>query len=385
MRGSPWKIVVASFTLMGAIIGVGLFGVPYVTTRIGLPAAAAMFVGIGAIQLLQHLMYAEVAIAAPERLRLVGLARKFLGARSAFIAAAAQMLGYWGAQVAYIIVGGKFLHLLLAPFFGGAEFAYQMAWAAAGAIVVLYGLSVVSGVDFIATALMLGVLGLVFALGAPQWSFVRASAPMAGGIRDLALAYGVILFATSGLPAVLELEEIVDGDRRRYRRAVALGSIIATVIIASFALFAVGVVGTGMTEAAVDGLGASLGPAATVLLAVFGFFAVATSYLPVALNLRTTLEVDFRLPPLASWLFAVVAPVAFFVVTGAGFIGVIGFIGAVLIGVVGTIISAMYLRVARRHLVKREPLIVPEPVVYAMMVIFILGAAWGIARSLLGS
>ena len=120
--------LLAGLTLTGAIIGVGIFGVPYVMARSGVLVGLGYFAVLGAVILLVHLFYADVAMAAKERLRIVGFTRRFLGERWRHLAVAAEIFGLYGGQIAYIIIGGEFLRTVLAPMLGGSDFFYQTAF-----------------------------------------------------------------------------------------------------------------------------------------------------------------------------------------------------------------------------------------------------------------
>src|SRR3989338_7927286 len=95
-------------TLIGMIVGVGIFGVPYVVAQVGFVPGLAWILGIGLLILAVHLLYGEVVTATSGRHRLPGYAERYLGRPFKHILAIAEVLGYWGASVAYIIVGGRF-------------------------------------------------------------------------------------------------------------------------------------------------------------------------------------------------------------------------------------------------------------------------------------
>ena len=65
--------------LVGMIIGVGIFGVPYVLSRAGLVPGIFYFIVLGAAIILVHLFYGEAVLRTNGRHRLVGYAEKYLG------------------------------------------------------------------------------------------------------------------------------------------------------------------------------------------------------------------------------------------------------------------------------------------------------------------
>lgn len=378
-KGNRYRLAV--MTLIGTIIGVGIFGVPYAISRVGVVVALIYFVVLGGIQLLQSLFYAEAAIVCDDKLRLIGLVGRYLGPRARHVAAASTVLGFWGGMVAYVVVGGSFLHVLLGDFIGGEPFHYQVAWAVIGAVIIFWGLDFVAKTDFFSTAALIVALLLIFLLGAPH---VRPDNLQLFSAQDLFLPYGVILFSLSGLAAVPEMEDILEGKHQRFRRSVVVGSLIATVLTATFGFLVYGVTGAATTDEAVIGLQNILGGGVSFLAAGFGFLAVATSYMILGTNLRASFEYDYKMHPLPSWLLAVGVPALLFLFGANNFIGIIGFTGAVFGGITAILVALLYIRITKRHLLKKkEALGVPLVWAYISITMLALGALYQIVTSLL--
>lgn len=370
MSDQTKRFWIASASLAGTIIGVGIFGVPFAIAQSGWFLALGYFLVLGAINLLQHLFYAEAAIACPEPLRLAGLSRRYIGRRVRPFAAVALTGGYWGALLAYIIVGGAFLHMLLSPLFGGEPLIYQLVWMGLGAAIVFFRFDVASRINFAGfVAMFAAMLAILAAAGVRVDSSLFQSLP-AG---DPFLAYGVILFSLSGLPAVLEMEDILKGDHRRYRQAIVIGTVGATLLTAAFGFIVWGASGPLLTDDSITGLARAIGPWVGLLGAAFGFLAVATSYVATALNLRSFFEYDVSLPRAAAWLATIGVPAALFFIGAENFVAVIAFTGAVFGGMTAVIISLLYVAVTKKHVLK-DPLGVPAWVAYGTAAILAAGA-----------
>ncbi len=372
------RTIVATAQLIGAIIGVGVFGVPYALSKIGPVLGLVYFVVLGGIQLLQHLFFAEAAIACPTKLRLAGLAERYIGRGAKHIAATSTIFGYWAALLAYIVVGGMFLHVLLSPFIGGHVFTYQVAWALVGGLIVYFGLDIVSRVGFIATTgLVLTMLALI-GIGVPNiWpdSFLH------GTITDFVLPYGVILFSLSGLPAILEMEDILKGKHKHYRLAVIIGSVVATVLTAAFGYVVWGVTGGAITQDAVAGLRFFLGDQVATLAAAFGFLAVSTSFFATAINLQSTIQYDYNTKKFAAWVLTIGMPFGFFLSGAQNFISIIGFSGAVFGGITAVLVAVLYIEVTKKKLLKEHALGVPLSFAYLSILILSTGAVYEIWTS----
>ncbi|HTK04513.1 MAG TPA: aromatic amino acid transport family protein [Candidatus Eisenbacteria bacterium] len=373
MQAERKRFVIAIAALIGSTIGVGIFGMPYAFSRIGLVPAIAYVVVLGGIQLMQQLFYAEAAIACPEPLRLVGLTGKYLGKKASIAATVSTVLSYWGGLIAYIIVGGTFLHALVSPFLGGQVFTYQVIGFVVAASVVWFGLDVVSRISFFATVGLISAMVAIFVLGVPH---VRPdNLPLVTGL-DWFLPYGVVLFSLSGLPAILEMEDILKGDHKYYRLAVVIGTVTAAVLTTAFGIIVWGVTGAATTNDAVTGLRVMLGPGIATIGAVFGTFSVSASFLAVATNLRSTFRYDYKFSKLTSWLLTLGPPFAVFLLGAKDFVGIIGFSGAVFGGITAALVALLYIAVTHREAVKERRLGAPIWLAYASIAVLSAGALY---------
>ncbi|MEK9152903.1 MAG: aromatic amino acid transport family protein [Patescibacteria group bacterium] len=385
MKESTKSLWVATMALVGTIIGVGIFAVPFALDRVGVTLGAVYFLLLGGIQMLQHLFYAEASIATPGKRRLVGLVEIHLGKNARHLASWASIFGFWGAMIAYNLLGGTFLHTLFGSLIGGEEWHYQLAWSLIGGLLIVRGLGLVSKIEFWMTLGLIAAMMMIFAIGLPH---VRLSNFHFVARGDIFLPYGIILFALNGLSAVPEMQDIVAGNKTSLRLSVLLGSLIATVLNAMFAFGAWGVTGSATTQDAVSGLRSSLGPGITMIAALFGFLAVATSYLTTAINLRETFQYDYAMAKLPSWLLAVGVPLIVFLFGAESIIGIIGFTGAVFGGIVAVLVAILYITVARRGLVKDMPLGVSISLARLSILILVIGAGYEVlttAQKLLGN
>lgn len=355
--------------MVGAIVGVGVFGVPYAVSKVGWGLALAFFLVLTGIQMLQHLFYAEAAIATDDQVRLVGLTERFVGKRYRPVASVALLLGSWSSLIAYVLVGGDFLHALLGGALGGSVLVYQAVWAGLGSFLLWFGLGFVSRIGFIGTvgkvAAMLVILGLC--------AFRVKSGNLSLHIEDPLLPYGVILFSLSGASIIPEVEELVGGDRRKFRRAVVLGTLVSAALTMLFGFMVYGVTGAATTPDAVSGLKAVIGGYLPVVAAAFGFLAVATSFLSVGIDFKDSLRYDFKLRPLLAWFVTMSVPVIFLIIGARNFLPIVGFSGAVFGGTIAMLITAMFLRISGKKLLGEDSLRVPHWVAYVVMFVLASG------------
>lgn len=372
----------AAASLTGTIIGVGIFGVPYAVSVVGVLPALAFFVVLGGIQLLQHLYLAEVAMICPDKLRFPGLLGRYVGPRARAVGGVANICGLWVGMVAYVIVGGEFLSVLLKPFLGGETFQYQVVWGVLGAAAVYFSLKAISRLGLLTISALIFAFILIFLRAIPA---VRAANFALVDIKDLFLPYGIFLFSLSGYPAILEMEDVLEGRHKNYRSAVVIGTLVGAALTIAFGLVVYGVTGAATTEDAVSGLKAVLGGNIATLAALLGFLAIVNCFLDIGVNLRHTFQYDYKMPRLAAWALTVGVPFAIFLSGSKSFTALVSFSGAVFGGVTAILLAILYIAVTKHHLSSdRPPLRVPLWIAYASIILLAAGAAITIAHDAAG-
>lgn len=342
--GNMRQFFQSTATLIGMIVGVGIFGVPYVVSQVGFGLGLFWILGVGLLVLGVHLFYGEVVALTPGRHRLPGYVGRYLGPHFKHIMATSEVVGYWGAQVAYIIVGGHFLALL---FNGNGSFLFSTAIFVFVALVSLFGIRVLGRVELAMTVLLLLVIVLIVSFGAPY-----VSKPNLAGLNWplWSLPFGVILFSLTGVSAIPEMFDIAGRARTRFMRAVALGSLVPVLITALFTWVVVGITGPETTEAALDGLKAFLPSGVMKLGILFGFLAVITSYMVLALYLKELFAYDYRVKEFPAWLVGVCVPFFLFLAGARDFIKVIDLTGGIFTAFVGVMIPLTAIAVMRKRM-----------------------------------
>jgi tyrosine-specific transport protein len=368
--------------LIGMIIGVGIFGIPYAVEKVGFITGFFYIWVIGSVLLLVNLLYGEVILRTKGKHRLVGYASIYLGKRGKVIASITQILAFYGALIAYIIVGGQFLEMIFSPFLGGNLLTYQLIFFGASAILVLLGLKLISTVEFFMTGLLLFVVAIILVLGLP---YVWYPNLYIMNLKNIFLPYGVILFALGGAAAIPQMKEMLKGQEEKLEKAIKWGSIIPIIITILFAFVVVGISGENTSIEAISGLSGALGGKIIFLGAVFGFLAIATSFLVLGLNLRDIFEQDFKLNKIIAWVLACFVPFIIFLLNRPDFITMIAFIGAIFSGFEGLLIILIWKRAKKEGERKPEYSIkISSLVIYLLMAIFILGIIYKILFPALG-
>jgi len=74
--------ILAAASLIGTIIGAGIFGIPYVMAKSGVASCFFYFLILGVAVIVLHLLYGEVLLRTKEKHRIIGFTEKYLGKKS---------------------------------------------------------------------------------------------------------------------------------------------------------------------------------------------------------------------------------------------------------------------------------------------------------------
>lgn len=349
-------------TLSGTIIGVGFFSLPYITAKTGILIMLGYFLFLGALVIISHLFFSELALKTPDYKRLPGFAKIYLGNAGEKIAYLSTVLGILGAILAYLIVGGEFLSNLLSPLFGGNVLLYTLLYFSAGAILIFFGIKAIAKVEFWG---LIGFFLILILMFFRSKTFINVENLFSGdwilNIRDwkfLFLPYGVILFSLWGIPLVPEIEEMLGEKKQLIKKIIPIAILIPILVYFLFIYLVLGITGSETTESSIVGLGKFLSPGLMNLGFFFGILTTFTSFISLGLTLRKVFWYDLKIDKNLAWLITCFVPLAIFLIGIKNFILVISFVGAVMFGIDGILILLMYYKL-RSRTAKIKSLLIP--------------------------
>jgi len=354
-------------TLIGAIVGVGIFGIPYVVSKSGFLIGVVFLFILTLAVLLLHLYYAEIILRTPGRHRFVGYSYKYLGRFGKIIAGIISIVIFYGALLSYIIVGGSFLKII----FDGNEFMWSIVFFFVCSLLVLFGLEFIAPLEILMSLFLVLVVILVLIIGFP---YINYSNLKTIDFSNFFLPYGVIFFSLLGQVAVPEIKEILKDKSHKIKQVIILGTVIPAIIYFLFAFIVVGITGKNTSEEAMEGLSYFFHSSYIVLVAIFGVLAVASSFLILGINLKKIFWYDYNINKHIAWLLTISVPFLAYVLNLRDFIKVIGSIGACFCAIQAIILIVIYHKAKR--LSKRTPefsLNLPVFLSWSLVIFFILG------------
>jgi len=354
-------------SLIGTIIGAGVFGVPYVMSKSGVLPCLFYFILLSTLVLFLHLAFSEIVLRTKGNHRLIGYAEKYLGDKAKILIGVSVLFGTLGSLLAYIILAGKFANLI----FPLSSFQWSFYLWALLSLLVLFGIKSIAKAEFYMNIGLFFVIFLVFGLSLPK---IQASNLVLISKDSLFLPFGVILFSLIGLSAIPEVAGILK-KKSDLKKIIITTSITVTLLFFLFGLIITGVTGQDTTQDALTGLQAVFGTSIIVLGGIFGLLAVATSFLILSNYLKNTLRFDYNVPHFFSFSLAVFLPMFFFLIGFREFIQVIGIVG-VFIGLIeGTAIFLIFKKAKKEgDKVPAYNIKVPNVLIYIAISILILGA-----------
>lgn len=386
MREQTKRFLEAVAILVGTIVGVGMFGIPHVVGRAGLPVGILHLIVLTAAILAIHTVYGEIVLRTRAKHRLIGYAQMYLGGKGKLLAIFLMLAGISGTLLAYIIVGGMFTKAFVEPLlrptldFSLPAALWSVIFFSAMAFFIVTDFRTGAPAELAMSAALIAALGYLIVRFLPDVNIANLIA--IGKVRDALLPYGVVFFALSGSAAIPELRDVLSGDGQM-RSAIVIGTLIPAILYGLFALSVVGVFGNTVAEDAISTLAGRYGNGMSVLGGLVGILMTATSYIVLALVLKHAFIADLNVSPRAATLLVLGIPLALFLIATRNFVAIIGFIGGVLGGIEGLLLLAIHRAAKEKSERQPEYAIALSPLRYwALGAVFIAGIGYEIFHAL---
>ncbi len=376
MRGilRDGKFVYATAVLVGTMVGVGIFGIPFAFAKAGFWVGTAWLVGLALIVILFDLVFAELVLSSPGTHQVVGYINIWLGPLGRALMTCALLISMYGALLAYMIVSGEFLHNVLSQFLAVNPQWYSIGFASMLSLMWFIRLRTMAVFEIVLVGLYASIIAVIAGIGFPhiQWDHITAWTP-----EYWHLPYGVLLFAFAGMSAIPLQRELLSGRERLMRPAIITAVSIVAVLYLIFAFTIVGISGDITSPESFAGLFGTFGMPVIILGSCLGLLTMTTSYILLGTALFETFHRDYRIRPIHAWMLTLVPPLLMFVSGLRNFIDVIGLVGAVAIGFQSVLVLIAYVR-SRKNRLRTPEFNIPIPslLVWCLALIFLAGVVF---------
>lgn len=352
--------------MIGSIVGVGVFGLPYAFAQSGFSVGLAVLLFMAVLLTTLQLMYAEVVIQTPGKHRLVGFVRMYMGHRWSGLALVTLAASMWGAMLAYIIIGGNFFHLLFGQTLGVPEFVCSLIMAGLVSYFIYRGLQFASKAEVFMILLLLLLFVFIIIAATPH---VNPRNLITTDWTQMMVPYGVVLFAMAGAAVVPELKEVIGRENRnRFGLVIMIGMVVIALLYGTFSFAVVGVTGGATTDIAFDGLIPVLGAFFKTIVALLGSLTILSIYMLIGVELQNMFRYDFKMKKPVAWALTALVPIGLFLAGMREFIALVGFVGAVFGGIHGILIVRVYEKM-RDKLERKHHKVFHVPTIISLLII----------------
>jgi amino acid permease len=368
--------LLAIATLMGTIIGVGLFTIPYVIDKAGIIPLFFYIIILVSVQYFLHTLFAEIVLSTKEKHRLPGFVGKYINIKSKAATFCIDIIGAYGSILAYIIMGGLFLHQLLSPYLGGTIFIYSTAIFVFVSLIAFYDIKLIAGTELVLTSFLVLAIGLIAWRG---FNYIQLSNYHLIDWKNVFLPYGPIFFAVGGGAAIPEVCRLLDKQKEKIKSAIAWGTFLPAILTSIFVLVNLGITGSSTTPDALTGLAFILKDGVITFSLIFGLLAIITSYIVTAQATEEIYNWDLKLNNKLSWFLAGFIPYFLFLIGLSDLIKIISFTGAITGGLSGIILILLAFKVKSNP--EKDSCIkckLNKPLAYILSLCFVLGAIYEI-------
>ncbi len=312
--------------LIGVIIGAGFFGLPYSFSAAPLLWNTFLFIAVFCLSVLLHLLFAGIVYTTPGKHRFPGYVQIYLGPRAETVATIFTVLSYYGAMLAYGILGATFLQNI----FGIDFFTGGILFFILGGSLFFLSINEVGKINFYLTLLLVCFVSLMALKVFPE---IRAENFLAEG-HSWFLAYGILVFAFGGYSAIPDLKDILGARNHALPKKIIFLSLAAAALLYAIFIAAIlGVSGASVTPDALAGLSGILGRGILIIGSLIGIFAVFRAYVGFGADLKLTYRYDYEIRAGAAWFLSFLPPILLFALGFVDLIKILSLVGSVGLGI----------------------------------------------------
>jgi len=378
MKKYTKKIIYAVSMLVGTIVGVGMFGLPYVASKVGFMPMMLYLFGGAFVSIAINLVYGEVIMESDGKKRLPGYVNYYFGRKWGAVVLINFLVGMYGALLAYIIVGGSFLHGLLSQFIPISLFSSTIIFFVFSSYLVYSGVKSIKQTEFLMLIVLIGVVFLFFFM---SFGTINPVNFFGYNLNNIFLPYGVVLFSFMGISILPEIKEIFikgkdeekysEKGKRNFKRTIYYSMSTVLIVYILFVIAVLGVSGSATSMEAFSGLEPFMSNKIIFIGYFFGLLAVFTSYISLGLTVKKCLWYDYKIKPKLACALSCLIPFVFFLAGFKNFINIISIIGTITFGIAGLFIFALYFKVKKMG--KIEKSIVSNYTAWALIIMFLAG------------
>jgi len=335
--------------MAGLIIGAGVFALPYAFAKAGIFWGTIHLVFSVFVVYFLHQWYGEVSFYTKGKHRFVGYVEKYLGKKAKVFSAITTMGSYYFSLLIYAIMGGIFLSNFTSLFNGHTVEFMTLLFFATGGLMALFKVNKIAEINFYLT---LPIFGFIIYLLFFSFPYIKAENFFANDNlflnKNWFLPYGVWLFSLTGFSAIPPTRDLfIDSGIKKFKRVISISLFLAIFAYILFVFSILGVSGSFATEDALSGIKAFMGVKVMAIGSIIGFLCVFTSFIALAVDMKSMFRYDYKIPRFIAWLFVIIPPTALYLFKFDGLVNTLAITGSVGMGILGVFVVLMRHKMVR--------------------------------------
>lgn len=298
-----WKWL---FMLIWGVIWAGFFSLPRIIADAWVIPGIVIIVSVWALVIVLHLILAEVSLSLPWHKTFVGMANELFPPRMARFTSIITIINFFIGILAYNILGGTFLHTLLADIGRQVDVArLVLLYALIMGTLNRYSLSSKIKRNMLILWLFFICISIVtiYALWVGGDITTFASQP-----QNWFYAYGVWLFAMSSISTIPLLYHATWKSAVQIRNIIWCAGFIVVMCVLAFSLSTISISWQHTTGDAIQGLYIYWGKILGLVGSIIWLTAITWCYVPVSSHLKEILYHDEKLSKVLSWVTIIILP-----------------------------------------------------------------------------
>lgn len=352
--------------LSGAIIGAGVFALPFVFRASGLTWGIILLILAALVYVFLHLMYADMIIRTPGEHRFVGYTKIYLGDIPSWMSIWITVIEMIFVLTVYLVISASFANLLISL---GSNLEKILIFWFLGSVAIFLTLRRIAFLEFLITFGITLIIFVIFISGFKNFLNLPLF-EFSDTFYQALLPLPPLLFALSGrvaIPSVINYFKGQPNSPRLIKKTIVFGTILPAIV---YALFVFGVLGLSLdvTEDAVSGLIGQVPATVLFLVGVLGLISLFSSYIIVGLDVNSILRLDLKFPHWLRFLAVVLGPLIIYFSGFQQFLMLVSFVGGIFLVFEGFFIISMWLK-ANKTLTKPPILLKKNWVIITVLIL----------------
>ena len=332
--------------MVGGTVGAGILGIPYIIQKAGFLIGLIDIIIIGLTILFMNLAMGEVMLRTPGKHQLSGYCEIYQGKIAKYVISFTLVFGIIGALTAYLLGGGN----ALASLFGGNPIFYTIIFFVIASLIILSGLQTVKKFELIFAPMLILLVVIIVIISLANLKLKNIEI---GNPKDLLIPYGAIFFTFLAMPAVIDVKEELNHNKKLLKKSLIIGSFIPFIIYIIFPFAVIGATGANTSEIATIGLGYYFGHGMEILGNLFPIFSAGAAFLVLGIALKEIFVYDYNMNKYLAWMISCCTPLLLILMGFNSFILILSIVGGVSAGIDGLLITHMWIKA--KKIGKRKP------------------------------